>query len=69
VPYYYGGYYPDYYLDDGFYEYDDGDDDAAVYAEGGDAVARCAARYRSFDRASGTFLTNSGQRKLCPYLR
>jgi hypothetical protein len=67
VPYYYGGYgsyYDDYYYDD----YDD-DGGAAVYANDGDAVARCAARYRSFDRASGTFLSNSGQRKLCPYLR
>ncbi len=64
VPYYYGGYYPDaYYYDDDY------DDDAVVYAESGDAVARCAARYRSFDRASGTFLSNDGKRKLCPYLR
>ncbi|HEX2840569.1 BA14K family protein [Hyphomicrobium sp.] len=63
APYYYGGYYPD------AYYYDDYDDDAAVYADSGDAVARCAARYRSFDRASGTFLSNDGKRKLCPYLR
>ncbi|WP_334151441.1 BA14K family protein [Hyphomicrobium sp.] len=32
-------------------------------------MERCAARYRSFDRASGTFLANDGRRKLCPYLR
>lgn len=62
VPYFYG---PSYYYDD--YYYDDGDDDAVVYAD--DAVERCAARYRSFDRRSGTFMTYGGQRKLCPYLR
>lgn len=63
VPYYYYGpsyyYYDDYYYDD----YDDG----VVYAD--DAVARCEARYRSFDRATGTFLGNDGRRHLCPYLR
>jgi hypothetical protein len=62
VPYYYD-YGPSY------YDYYDDDDDAVVYSDSGDAVARCEARYRSFDRRSGTFLTNSGQRKLCPYLR
>jgi hypothetical protein len=60
VPYYYG---PSYY--DDFYEYDD--DDVAEYS--GDAVARCRSRYRSFDASSGTFLSNDGTRKLCPYLR
>ncbi len=66
VPYgYYGGYGPSYY--DDFYEYDDDDDDVAEYS--GDAVARCQSRYRSFDAASGTFLSNDGTRKLCPYLR
>lgn len=74
VPYYgygYGSYYPNYYYDDAYYD-DDADDDygdGAVYANDGDAVARCEARYRSFDRSSGTFLANDGQRKLCPYLR
>lgn len=56
-PYYY---YPDYY-DDYYY------DDDVGYSD--DAVARCAARYRSFDPASGTFLGNDGERHLCPYLR
>lgn len=65
-PYYYD-YGPTYY--DSYYYDDDYDDDAVVYANEGDAVARCAARYRSFDRATGTFLANDGQRKLCPYLR
>jgi hypothetical protein len=61
VPYFYG---PSYYYDD---YYDDDDGDAVVYAD--DAVERCAARYRSFDRRTGTFVTYGGQRKLCPYLR
>lgn len=65
VPYYYYG--PSYYYDD--YDYEDDYDDAVVYSESGDAVARCEARYRSFDRRSGTFLANDGRRKLCPYLR
>jgi hypothetical protein len=62
VPYYYdyGSSYYDYYEDD---------DDAVVYSDSGDAVARCEARYRSFDRRSGTFLSTNGTRKLCPYLR
>lgn len=63
VPYYYD-YGPSYYD-----YYDDNDDDAVVYSESGDAVARCEARYRSFDRRSGTFLSTNGTRKLCPYLR
>jgi len=64
VPYY-SDYGPTYYYDDTSCE-DDSDDGAA---SDGDAVERCAARYRSFDRRTGTFLSNSGQRKLCPYLR
>lgn len=65
VPYYYD-YAPSYYYDD---YYDDDYDDAVVYANDGDAVERCEARYRSFDRRSGTFLGNDGRRHLCPYLR
>jgi len=57
APYYYGAWGPSYYYDDPVVSYDD------------DAVARCAARYRSFDPASGTFLHVSGERRLCPYLR
>ncbi len=70
---YYGGYPyfydygPSYY--DSYYYDDDYDDDAVVYANDGDAVARCESRYRSFDRATGTFLANDGKRKLCPYLK
>jgi hypothetical protein len=60
APYYYG---PSYYDDS--YEYDDGD--VAEYS--GDAVTSCRSRYRSFDAATGTFLSNDGTRKLCPYLR
>jgi hypothetical protein len=72
VPYYGGAaYYSNYYYDDYYSDDDYVDDggDAVVYSDGGDAVARCEARYRSFDRASGTFLSTSGERKLCPYLR
>lgn len=61
MPYYYG---PSYYYGDDYY---DDDDDVAEYS--GDAVARCQSRYRSFDPGSGTFLSNNGTRKLCPYLR
>ncbi|MCC7253446.1 BA14K family protein [Hyphomicrobium sp.] len=64
APYYYYDYAPSYYYDD---YYDDDYDDAVVYAD--DAVERCAARYRSFDRRTGTFLGNDGRRHLCPYLR
>lgn len=56
VPYYYD-YGPSYYYDD--YDYGSYDDDA---------VARCAARYRSFDASTGTFLHVSGERRRCPYL-
>jgi len=63
VPYYYYG--PSYYYDDYYYDdYDDYD-----VAPSGDAVARCEARYRSFDRRTGTFLGYDGKRRLCPYLR
>jgi hypothetical protein len=42
----------------------------APYAPGydGSAMAACAARFRSFDPASGTYLSYSGVRLLCPYL-
>lgn len=58
VPYYYD-YWPDYYYNDVYYD-DGGYDD--------DAVARCAARFRSFDPATGTYLHVSGERRRCPYL-
>lgn len=60
APYFYD-YGPDYYYDDAYY-------DDAGYGYDNDAVARCAARYRSFDAASGTFLHVSGERRRCPYL-
>lgn len=37
------------------------------YDRGG-AFAACAARFRSFDPSSGTYLSYSGVRLLCPYL-
>jgi hypothetical protein len=45
----------------------------APYAGGygydsGGAIAACAARFRSFDPATGTYLSYSGLRMLCPYL-
>jgi hypothetical protein len=39
---------------------------AAVAAPGGDAVAYCMQKYRSYDPASGTFLSRDGIRKPCP---
>jgi hypothetical protein len=65
-PYYYSSYYPDYYYDDTYY--DDGGYYDGGYAAGGDAYAQCAARYQSFDPASGTFLGYDGERHPCPYL-
>lgn len=67
APYYYGTWGPSYYDD---YFYDDPvivDEPIASYDD--DAVERCEARYRSFDRRTGTFMTYGGERKLCPYLR
>lgn len=42
---------------------------APVYVEpsyGGDGVAYCMRRYRSYDPASGTYLNNDGNRYPCP---
>jgi hypothetical protein len=68
----YGGYgYPywdDYYYGD--YYYDDYYPAATtVVSVGDDAVARCAARFRSFNPRTGTYVTYGGETKLCPYLR
>ena len=44
-------------------------DDGAVAVEaapGGDDVAYCRQRYRSYDPASGTYLGNDGLRHPCP---
>jgi hypothetical protein len=66
LPYYgYGyGYGPTYFDDDEAYDVED--DGGSDYAD--DPVARCQARYRSFDLESGTFLGYDGLRHPCPYL-
>jgi hypothetical protein len=56
---YYGNpyYYDDYYYDDSV---------AVVPGYGGDAVAYCRQRFRSYDPASGTYLGYDGLRHPCP---
>jgi hypothetical protein len=56
----YGGpaYYDDQYVDDGAV--------AVAPAPGGDDVAYCAQRYRSYDPGSGTYLGTDGLRHPCP---
>ena len=39
---------------------------AAAAAQGADAVAYCESRFRSYDRASGTYLGYDGLRHACP---
>lgn len=56
VPYYYNDYY-----DDDYVEY-------RSYGGGGGGDEECAARYRSYDPATGTFLGYDGLRHRCPYL-
>ena len=34
-----------------------------------DRIARCARDFRSFDPDTGTYITRSGEERLCPYLR
>ncbi|MFV0294825.1 MAG: BA14K family protein [Hyphomicrobiaceae bacterium] len=34
-----------------------------------DAIERCADRFRSFNRRTGTYITYGGVERLCPYLR
>ncbi|MEN3286087.1 MAG: hypothetical protein V7634_387, partial [Bradyrhizobium sp.] len=60
---YYGGYGPDYYSDNSYYE-DDSAPVAVVGGVGGDA-SYCAQRYRSYDPASGTYLGYDGLRHPC----
>ncbi|MDE2377622.1 BA14K family protein [Bradyrhizobium sp.] len=64
---YYGGpYYGDpYYYGDDYY-YDDSPTVAVVPDGGGDSVAYCQQRYRSYDPASGTYLGYDGLRHPCP---
>ena len=61
--YYYGGAPAQAYYDDQYY-----DDSATVAAvpEGGDDVAYCTQRFRSYDPQSGTYLGNDGYRHPCP---
>jgi hypothetical protein len=63
---YYGGpYYDDpYYYDDSYY--DDGAAVAVVPDGGGDSVAYCQQRFRSYDPATGTYLGYDGLRHPCP---
>ena len=63
----YGGYAPGYY-GPGYYGpgyYDQGYVTVAPYA-GGNAVAYCRQRFRSYDPASGTYLGYDGLRHPCP---
>jgi hypothetical protein len=34
-----------------------------------DAIERCDARFRSFERDTGLYTTYGGEKRLCPYLR
>ena len=67
---YYGG--GPYYYDDDYYDAGYGPDtyyDAGVEVgvpAGGDAVAYCESRFRSYDPASGTYLGYDGLRHPCP---
>ena len=62
--YYGGGYYDDpYYYGDSYY---DEPSVAVVPDSGGDSVAYCAQRFKSYDPASGTYLGYDGQRHPCP---
>jgi hypothetical protein len=58
------GYYgqPGYYDDQSQYY----DDSVAVAPEGGDDVAYCSQRFRSYDPGSGTYLGSDGYRHPCP---
>ena len=44
----------------------EGPDYVAPYPS--DGIAACEARFRSFDPATGTYTTYSGEQVLCPYL-
>lgn len=45
---------------------DDAEEEVVVLDQTG--MARCAATFRSFDSASGTYLTFEGETRPCPYL-
>jgi hypothetical protein len=53
---------PRYYYGPGYGYYDD----YAYEAPGGNAVAYCMQRFRSYDPASGTYLGYDGERHPCP---
>ncbi len=60
-PYGYYAYGPAYAYGPGYYE-----DDYVAVAPGGDAVAYCQQRFRSYDPRSGTYLGYDGRRHPCP---
>lgn len=62
APYAYGGGYPYGYYDDDYYV----DAPAVTVAPGGDSVAYCQSRFKSYDVRSGTYLGYDGQRHPCP---
>ena len=65
APYYYGA---PYYYPPAYYGPGPGYYGGPAYGPGpgGDGVAYCARKYRSYDPASGTFLGNDGARHPCP---
>jgi hypothetical protein len=54
-----------YYYDDSYGYYDDGPE-VEVVPNGGDAVAYCQQRFKSYDVRSGTYLGYDGLRHPCP---
>lgn len=62
APYAYGYGYPNSYYDDDYYV----DAPAVTVAPGGDSVAYCQQRFRSYDVRSGTYLGYDGLRHPCP---
>jgi BA14K-like protein len=59
----YGNYYNDYAYSPG---YRSGPSYTYEYSGGGDDVAYCTQRFRSYDPASGTYMGYDGQRHPCP---
>jgi hypothetical protein len=63
------GYGPGYYDDGTVYGYAPRYEVAPAYGySDGDAYARCAPRFRSFDASTGTYTTYGGEQRRCPYL-
>jgi BA14K-like protein len=65
APYYGYGYYPPAY-GYGYYPAPAYGYPAPAYGGGGDSVAYCARKYRSYDPSTGTFLGTDGARHSCP---